>query len=81
MNIIASHSQKPLISVVMSVYNNFDYLDKATTSILDQTYTNFEFIIIDDGSTDGSRERLLEYAAKDNRINLILNEKNINQCP
>jgi glycosyltransferase involved in cell wall biosynthesis len=77
MSAIASHNEKPLISVVMSVYNNIDYLDKATTSILDQTYTNFEFIIIDDGSTDGSRERLLEYAAQDNRINLILNEQNI----
>ena len=44
----------PTISVVMPVYNNDKYLDDSIRSILNQTYSNFEFIIINDGSTDGS---------------------------
>jgi len=68
--------ENKLVSVVMSVYNNVEYIDKAVTSILEQTYENFEFIIIDDCSNDGSREKLQEYATKDSRIELLLNEKN-----
>ena len=45
-------SNSPVISVVMPVYNNEKYLDTAIKSVLNQTYSNFEFIIIDDGSTD-----------------------------
>ena len=43
-----------LISVILPVYNGEKYLDEAIESILNQTYTNFEFIIIDDGSKDSS---------------------------
>ena len=46
--------KEPLISVVMSVYNVENYLSEAIESILNQTYKNFEFIIINDGSTDKS---------------------------
>ena len=42
----------PLITILMPVYNGFKYLDEAMKSILNQTFQNFEFIIIDDGSTD-----------------------------
>ena len=48
------HSHPPLISVCMPVYNAERYLAEAVESILAQTYRNFEFIIIDDGSTDRS---------------------------
>lgn len=65
------------ISVIMSVYNGRQYLVEAINSILNQTYTGFEFIIIDDGSTDGSREVLQHYAAIDHRIILIENKSNI----
>ena len=65
----------PVISVVMSVYNGEKYLRESIESILGQTYKNFEFIIINDGSTDSTREIVLSY--DDPRIYLIDNEENI----
>ncbi len=59
----------PLISVVMSVYNGERYLSEAIDSILSQTFTDFEFIIIDDGSTDTSAEIVHSY--EDERVSLI----------
>lgn len=67
----------PLVSVIMSVYNGEKYLVQAIDSILNQTYQNFEFIIIDDCSTDNSSHILQEYAKKDSRIKIIKKEKNI----
>jgi glycosyltransferase involved in cell wall biosynthesis len=60
----------PLISVCMPVYNTEAYIAEAVESILNQTYRNFEFIIIDDGSTDQSLSILERYAAQDTRIRL-----------
>lgn len=54
----------PLVSIVMSVYNAGDYLKEAIGSILDQTYQNFEFIIIDDGSTDDSWKTIQKFSDK-----------------
>ncbi len=64
----------PKISVVMSVYNGQDYLDEAIQSILNQTYKDFEFIIINDGSTDKSLEIIEKYKQQDERIVLISRE-------
>jgi glycosyltransferase involved in cell wall biosynthesis len=61
----------PLISVLMPVYNAQRYIAKAVESILTQTFGDFEFIIIDDGSTDSSPGILRKYAARDPRIKLI----------
>lgn len=61
----------PPISVVMPVHNALPYLDQAISSVLGQTYRDFEFVILDDASTDGSRERLREWAQRDSRIRLI----------
>ena len=61
----------PFVSVVMPVYNNAKYLREAIESILKQTFQNFEFIIINDGSTDMSPEILKEYENKDSRIKII----------
>ena len=55
----------PLISVCMPVYNAERYLDQAVESILNQTLGDFEFLILDDGSTDGSLAILERYAARD----------------
>jgi glycosyltransferase involved in cell wall biosynthesis len=60
----------PLISVCMPVYNTEPYIAEAVESILAQTYHNFEFIVIDDGSTDRSLAILERYAARDPRIRL-----------
>ena len=62
---------KPLCSVVMSVYNGEEYLKEAIDSILQQSYANFEFIIIDDASTDNSLEIIQSY--NDPRIIIIQN--------
>ncbi len=63
--------QHPLISVVMPVYNAERYVADAIRSILEQTYSHFEFIIVDDGSTDGTIEIISTFAANDTRIRLI----------
>ena len=67
----------PKVSVVTSVYNSSRYLQKSIESILNQTLMDFEFIIIDDGSTDDSWEILSTYADRDRRIRLLKNEENI----
>jgi glycosyltransferase involved in cell wall biosynthesis len=64
----------PKISVVMSVYNADKYLKDSIESILSQTFTDFEFIIINDGSTDKSFEILKYYENKDSRIKIISRE-------
>jgi glycosyltransferase involved in cell wall biosynthesis len=65
----------PKVTVLMSVYNGEEHLREAIDSILNQTYKNFEFLIIDDGSTDGSVNIIRSYL--DPRIRLIKNKKNI----
>lgn len=70
-------SNTPKISVVMSCYNRKDYVSDAIESILNQTYKDFEFIIIDDCSTDGTREIIQKYADNDNRIVYIKNPQNM----
>jgi glycosyltransferase involved in cell wall biosynthesis len=64
-----------IISVVMSVYNGEKYLKAAIDSILKQTYRNFEFIIVNDGSNDKTESIIL--ACNDNRIIYIKNSKNL----
>lgn len=61
--------ENPIISVVMPVYNGEKYLKEAIESILNQTYFDFEFLIINDGSTDSSESIILEY--NDSRIKYI----------
>lgn len=63
----------PLISVLMPAYNAEKYIKEAIESILNQTFSNFEFIIIDDGSIDATEEIIKSF--KDSRIVYIKNEK------
>ena len=65
---------RPEISVLMPVYNGDKFLAKAVNSILNQTFNNFEFIIINDGSTDNSLTILKSF--NDKRINIINNTEN-----
>ena len=63
-----------LISVVVPVYNTESYLNKCIDSLLNQTYTNMEIILVDDGSTDHSGEICDSYAGKDSKIHVIHKE-------
>jgi GT2 family glycosyltransferase len=67
-------TQTPTVSVVMAVYNTERYVAQAIDSILQQTFTDFEFVILNDGSTDGSLRILEHYAQRDDRIRLISRE-------
>lgn len=64
----------PPITVLMSVYNDEDYLSESISSILSQSFKKFEFIIINDGSTDKTNEILEAFRKKDRRIKLIKQE-------
>src|SRR5688572_25740567 len=66
-----TESAPPTVSVVMTVYNTERYVREAVESILGQTFRDFEFIIIDDGSTDSAPAILREYADRDPRIRLV----------
>lgn len=68
------NNSAPVISVVLPVYNGEKHLAEAIDSILAQTFADFELIIIDDGSTDGSLRILQEYQKRDARIRLISRE-------
>ena len=70
-----NHVNNPEISVLMSVYNGEPFLKKSIESILSQTFTNFEFILIDDCSDDNSSSIMEYYAQKDHRIKYIENSK------
>jgi glycosyltransferase involved in cell wall biosynthesis len=67
-------SQPPIVSVLLPVYNGDRYLAEAIESILAQSFREFELLIINDGSTDRSRQVLERYAAQDDRIRLIHRE-------
>lgn len=72
-------NKKPLISVIMPVYNYEAYVEKAIESILSQTYSNFEFIIVDDASTDNSRRIIRTYQKQYPKIiKFISLKKNLN---
>ena len=68
-------SQQPLVTVLMSVYNDTEFLADAIESILRQTLTDFEFLIIDDGSTDETASRLAAFT--DPRIRVVRNQTNL----
>ena len=65
------NTQEKLISVIVPVYNVEHFLDYCITSIINQTYKNFELILVDDGSTDSSGAICDEWYKKDSRINVI----------
>lgn len=64
---------QPLVSIVTPVYNGAEFLRECIDSVLAQTYRNWEYIVLDNASTDGTPEILAEYAAKDARIKVLRN--------
>jgi len=63
--------KKPIISVIVPVYNVEKYLSKCLDTILNQTFSNIEIICVNDGSTDNSRKILSDYQKKDSRIKIV----------
>ena len=69
------HGTNPLVSVIVPAYNAERYLARALASVLDQTYTNMEILVVDDGSTDSTREVAQRFAKVDSRV-YVLCQKN-----
>src|SRR5439155_4227257 len=65
----------PTVSVVMSVFNGQEFLSETIESVLNQSFQDFEFVIVDDGSTDGTAEILSKYISRDNRIRVLRDGK------
>lgn len=63
--------ERPELSIIIPVYNVKTYIDRCLQSLLNQCYRNYEMIIVDDGSTDGSSDLLDKYARQDNRIKVV----------
>ncbi|MEJ7589787.1 MAG: glycosyltransferase family 2 protein, partial [Ferruginibacter sp.] len=72
-----SQTGKTFVSIALATYNGEAFLAAQLDSILSQTYSHFEIIIIDDGSTDNTGNVLNEYRLKDDRISIFYNEENI----
>lgn len=69
--------QAPVVSVVMAAYNEVCSISAAIQSIINQTFTDWEFIIVDDGSSDSTVDIIMQFQKHDSRINLINNKTNI----
>ena len=68
---------RPLVSVLMPVYNAERYLRAAVDSVLAQSYPRFELVMVDDGSTDASWRIVQDYAERDARVKALRNERNL----
>ena len=73
---IAKNPSMPLLTVLMPVYNAEKFLKDSIGSILKQTYSDFELLILDDGSTDNSLKIIRAYAKEDKRIKILVNKTN-----
>lgn len=71
----------PLVSVLMTAYNREKYIAEAIESVLASNYTNFELIIVDDASDDGTVAIARKYESGDSRVTVCVNEKNLGDYP
>ena len=66
-----------MVSIVMPTYNAVKYIQGAVESVLRQTYTDWELLIVDDGSTDGTEQMIQNLIKMDERVKLVKNRENI----
>ncbi|HUE89987.1 MAG TPA: glycosyltransferase family 2 protein [Vicinamibacterales bacterium] len=71
----------PAVTVVMTAYNRERFIAEAIESVLGQTFTDFEMLVVDDCSTDGTRDVAADYARRDPRVRILLNERNLGDYP
>ncbi|MGA2961873.1 MAG: glycosyltransferase family 2 protein [Candidatus Korobacteraceae bacterium] len=71
----------PLVSILMTAYNREAFIADAIQSVLAQTFTDFELIIVDDGSKDRTVEIARRYGSRDRRIRVFVNERNLGDYP
>ena len=77
MDVVETNQKAPLVSVIMPVYNAARFLEAAVSSVLNQTMTDWELLMIDDGSKDNSCEIAEAFARKDPRIRFLKNAQNM----
>ena len=70
-------NEKPLISIIMPAYNSEKFIEEAIKSVINQTYENWELIVINDASTDKTKEKILQIAEHENRICYFDNPQNL----
>ena len=70
------HREFGLVSIIMAAYNAEKTIELAVSSVLNQTYPNFELLVVNDCSKDRTVELVMDIAAKDSRVRLISNVKN-----
>jgi glycosyltransferase involved in cell wall biosynthesis len=73
---VASTFRKGQVSVIIPTYNHVDFVDETLASVAGQTYSDLEIIVCDDCSTDGTAEKILDWAKRDKRIIPIVSDKN-----
>jgi glycosyltransferase involved in cell wall biosynthesis len=79
MEVVKIKANEPLVSVIITAFNREKYIAEAIESVLNSTYENFELIICDDASTDGTISISQAYAKKDCRVKVYANSKNLKQ--
>ena len=69
----------PLVSVLMTAFNRAPFIGSSIESVLAQTFTDFELLIVDDRSTDGTLDIACDYERRDRRVRVVRNERNLGQ--
>ncbi len=73
--------QRPIVSVLMTAYNREKYIAEAIESVMESTFTDFELVVVDDCSNDGTVDIAKKYEAEDKRVKVYVNERNLGDYP